>query len=222
MAKTQPAKRRARQTPRPTFLSPDEMHERAMEIAHRILRWENHTPPLAYTDVLPVTDPISEAREDLAPIEVDEDRFEAEPPRLRTKVALWRLTAEVTTEHQIERDALLAWRNRTEALHKGPPIIDAERAKEIACEVVGTPPPNAVGPSVHETGDTDDETVFEASWVHFVPENVLVDGDLVLVRVNAATARPYTLFQKWRTVPEEDPGEGGGEGAAPEGAPGPA
>ena len=64
------------------------------------------------------------------------------------------------------------------------------------------PPQNAVGPDVTRTGSGEDVT-YEVSWAHFVEGNVIVDGDALVVRINAATGRPYTLFRKWRKAPPE-------------------
>lgn len=179
-----------------------ELRYRAITLARTLFEDEPIEPPPAYTEDLPVVQVTSEGEEALPPVEVDEEVYEPEPPRIRFDIPLWHLAAEVVVEHQVERGELLAWRNRSEAAVEGEATLDAEAARAVAERVVGEVPTNADGPSVAERGDEPEKT-FEVSWVHFVPGNVLVDGDLLLVRVNAATGRPYTLFRKWREVPDE-------------------
>lgn len=184
----------------------DGLRKLALEVARRILAWDGYDPPRAYSNRLPVSEALPEGHDGLPPVRVDTERFQPEPERLEARIGIWRLIAECSVEHMTEDGARLAWRNRTEALHCGEPAIDEAEATRVAEALVGALPRGARGPFVKQTGEGDDEQVFEVSWAHFDPEGLLVDGDKLLVRINAATGRPYTLFRKWRTAPSERAG----------------
>lgn len=188
---------------RERFFTEAEMREVALGIARRLLEWEGHEAPPAYTRKALITEPLVEAEAPLPPVDVNEERYEPEPPRARVGIGMWLLAAEVSVEHQAASGELLAWRNRSEALKQGPKTIDKARAIALAEALVGELPRGADGPMASEMGEGANERAFQVSWAHFAPENVLVDGDLLLVRVSATTGRPYTLFRKWRVVPDE-------------------
>jgi hypothetical protein len=191
----------------PETYAPEDLAARGLALAQQICAWDAHPAPLAYSKVLPIPEVIPDGQDELPAVQVDEERFEPEPERVRVRANVWRLCAEVSVEHAEETGQLMAWRNRTEAVHRGEPEVTREEAIATATGVVGTLPPNADGPSVLEIGNDPDQKVHQVSWSHLIPGNVLVDGDLLLCRVNAATGKPYTLFRKWRTVPPEQTGD---------------
>lgn len=179
--------------------------DRTLGLGRGLLRVEGHEQPLAYSGRVPVTEVLPVAHETLPPNEVDLDKWEPEPERVRVTAALWRLTAECSIEHQLPSQELMAWRNRTEALKRGQPTIDKKQAEALAIELIGEDglPQGAVGPDAFTIGDLPTEQAHEVAWCHFDPEQVMVDGDKLLARYNASTGKPYTVFRKWRHVPTE-------------------
>ncbi len=189
-------------------LSTAALEARGLGLAKQICTWDAYPAPLAYSKKLPIPEVIPCDHEELAATDVNEEKYEPEPARVRVRANIWRLCAEVSVEHAEETGQLMAWRNRTEALHKGEPVVTRTEAIATATEVVGALPLNADGPSVLEIGGDADQKAQQVSWSHLLPDNVIVDGDLLLCRINAATGKPYTLFRKWRTVPPEQTGDG--------------
>jgi len=134
----------------------------------------------------------------------DDERDAHERPRLRVKVKLWRFKAEVGVEQNAGTGDLMAWRNYTSASERGDKVIDRKAALEIALAEVSPLPPGATDPSItlRETGD---QSSYEIEWYHFADPETIVDGDKIVVRINAATRRVHSVFKKWRRVPGEPP-----------------
>jgi hypothetical protein len=122
--------------------------------------------------------------------------------RTRIKVRLWRFKAEVSIEQNAATGDPLAWRNYTAAAETGDRIIDRKTALRIAQAEIGPLPKGAADPDIsfRETGQ---ESTYEVQWSHFTDPETLVEGDKLVVRINAATARVHSVFRKWRQVPGE-------------------
>jgi hypothetical protein len=131
--------------------------------------------------------------------------FDEKPAKVRSKLKLWRLRARVDVELNAQDGDVMAWRDAALAQERGEKKIsshDASAAAKAAVEL-----PAGCGDPIATLRASGDIPSYDVAWVHLVgPDgDVVVQGDKILVRVNATTGKVHSVFKKWRSVPPTPP-----------------
>lgn len=143
------------------------------------------------------------ARAGAEPLITSEVSAVAEGDRTRVKLQLWRLRSIIEVELNAVSGELIAWRDPGLARERGGRRVSEAEAIDTARAAVAPLPVDAGSPDVY-LKTIGDQSYHEVTWVHLVGPlgDVVVEGDRILVRVNATTGKVQSLFRKWRAVRE--------------------